>query len=271
MLILRITRKQPVSVVKILSILTLVFASNIACYSQSVELGGMLGGSNYHGDIAYNIVPKETNFSGGVFCKYNFNEYWSIRPTLSYMKISGADSNFQEYRLRNLSFRNSIYEISNVFEFNFHPFSNRGIHERTTFYAMAGVGLFLHKPEAQLNGEWHDLQSLKTENTRYGLMQISVPFGVGVKHAVTPNFIVGFETGWRKTFTDHLDDVSTIYPNLSGSGLAEQLSDRSYEVSENGRALANIGDQRGDPNLKDWYFQTAFTLAYRFTPIKCPF
>lgn len=272
MLILRIKRKQSVSVIKTVSIFTLIIGSSLTCFSQSWELGGMVGGSNYHGDLAYNIVPKETNFSGGAFFKYNFNEYWSIRPTLSYLKISGADSNFNEYKLRNLSFRNNIYEISNVFEFNFHPFSNRGIHERTTFYAMAGVALYLHKPQAKINGEWHDLQALNTESQRYGLMQISIPFGSGVKHAITPNLIVGFEAGWRKTFTDHLDDVSTLYPNLDGRGsLANQLSDRSFEVSENGGALANTGDQRGDPNLKDWYFQTAFTISYRFTPIKCPF
>ncbi len=69
----------------------------------------MLGGSNYHGDLAYNIVPKETNLSGGVFFKYNINETWSIRPTLSYMKISGAADTFKEKTLRNISFRKNIY------------------------------------------------------------------------------------------------------------------------------------------------------------------
>ena len=241
-------------------------------FGQSWEIGGMLGGSNYHGDVAYNIVPKETNFSGGAFFKYNFNEYWTVRPTLSYLQISGADSNFSEYKLRNLSFRNNIYEFSNVVEFNFQPFSNRTIHNKTSAYALLGLALFMHKPEAMLNDEWVELHPLKTENQRYRLLQISVPVGVGVKHALTRNLIVGFEAGWRKTFTDYLDDVSANYADPNAGGATYRaLADRSYEVSENGARLASEGDVRGDPNLKDWYFQTAFSISYRFTPIKCPF
>ncbi len=240
----------------------------------------MGGGSNYHGDLAYNIVPKETKFSGGAFFKYNFNEFWSIRPTISYMQISGSDQNFKEYEQRNLSFRNNIYEFSNIFEFNFQPFSQRSIHKQTTFYTLLGIGLYKHKPEAEFEGNWYDLHKLNTENltakNRYQLFQINIPFGVGVKHQLSRNLILGFETGWRKTFTDHLDDVSTFYPNpnavLSNSGsVSQRLSDRSWEVSETGMPLANEGDMRGDPNLKDWYFQAAFSISYLFTPIVCPF
>lgn len=61
------------------------------------------------------------------------------------------------------------------------------------------VLLLLHKPEAKLNDEWYDLTAIGTESQRYGKVQIAVPFGGGVKHAVTPNFIVGLEVGWRKT------------------------------------------------------------------------
>lgn len=253
--------------------LHIIFCSTLQpVLAQSWEVGAMIGGSNYHGDIAYNIVPRETNLSGGAFMKYNFNEFWAIRPTLSYLKISGSDRNFSEYRLRNLSFRNTIYEASSVVEFNFKPFSNRSIHAKTSVYALLGAALFIHKPEALLNDQWIELQPLQTENQRYRLMQISIPMGAGIKHALTPNVIIGFEAGWRKTFTDYLDDVSTTYANPNtGSANYQALADRSYEVSENGSRLASQGDVRGDPNLKDWYFQTAFSISYRFTPIQCPF
>ncbi len=258
----------------------LLLVSVLTSYAQSWELGLMAGGSNYHGDLAYNIVPRETNFSGGGFFKYNFNEFWSLRPTLSYMQISGSDQNFEEYHLRNLSFRNNIYEVGTIFEFNFKPFSASTIHESTSFYAMMGLAGFLHKPEAELNGVWYDLHAQNTEqlsaDDRYKLFQISVPFGVGIKHAVTKNLVVGFEAGWRRTFTDYLDDVSTVYPDLRDpdnpiSLTGRQLTDRSWEVSESGGILSQQGDMRGDPNLKDWYFQTAFTISYRFTPIQCPY
>ena len=146
---------------------------NFGVSAQSLEIGGAIGASNYHGDLAYNISPKETHFSGGVFLNYNFNEYWSYRPTLSYLKISGSDSNFTDHELRNLSFRNNIYEFSNALEFNFKPFSNRDIHTKTTFYATAGLAVFVHKPEALLNGEWYDLSDLATENQNYSLFQFA--------------------------------------------------------------------------------------------------
>ena len=120
---------------------------------------------------------------------------------------------------------------------------------------------------------------MNTENLsgkdKYSLYQLNIPFGAGIKHQLTPNLIVGFETGWRKLFTDHLDDVSTFYAYsndpASGFTIADQLADRSWEVSESGLPLASQGDMRGDPNLKDWYFQAAFSISYRFTPILCPF
>ena len=239
--------------------------------AQSWEIGGLLGGSNYHGDLAYNIVPSETNFSGGAFFKYNFNETWSMRPTLSYMQISGADSNFTENRLRNLSFRNNIFEFSTIMEYNFQPFSNKGIHERTSFYLLGGIGVFAHKPQARLDDTWYDLPPRQTENQRYNLIQVSLPMGAGIKRAISPNFILGVEAGWRMTFTDYLDDVSTIYPGGTGGADGINLSDRSWELSEDGRPMANPGDLRGDPNLRDWYFQTAISISYRFTPIQCPF
>lgn len=264
---------------KVLYILCFL-ALSAAANAQSVEGGILVGASNYHGDLAYNPVASESNFSGGIFYRHSVTPYWSIRPALSVLQISGSDANFEEYHLRNLSFRNTLYEASTVMEFNFRPFSARKIHNQSTFYALIGVAGFLHKPEAEINGQWVDLHSQNTEQLdpkdHYKLFQLSVPFGVGVKYAPHKNIVLGFETVWRKTFTDYLDDVSTVYPDLHDPNnpipvQARQLSDRSWEVSETGTILSQGGDMRGDPNLKDWYFQAAFTISYRFTPIVCPY
>ena len=241
-----------------------------ALHAQTHEIGLFGGASNYHGDLASEIVLGETHPSGGVFYRYNFDQFWAYRPMLSFMTISGSDENYDEYRLRNLSFKSNIIELSNTIELNFQPFSNSPYHNSSTFYAFAGVAIMYHNPKAELRGEWHKLRSLNTENLptkdRYNLFQFAVPFGGGYKHSITRNFIVGLELGWRKTFTDYLDDVSTVYPDVSAN---YQFTDRSWEVSESGNFIAEPGDMRGDPNLKDWYFQGGISLTYKFTPILC--
>jgi len=46
---------------------------------------------------------------------------------------------------------------------------------------------------------------------KYGLTQLSIPFGGGVKMALSDDINLRLEVGLRKLFTDYLDDVSTTY------------------------------------------------------------
>lgn len=252
-------------------IFTIIFSLHyVALFAQTHEAGFFGGASNYHGDLADEIVLSETHASGGIFYRYNFDEFWAYRPKLSIMTISGSDQNFEEYRLRNLSFKSNIIEFSNTLELNFQPFSNSPYHNSSTFYAFVGAALFYHNPMAELNGEWYKLKELNTENLppkqRYNKFQFAIPFGGGYKYAITQNLIAGVELGWRKVFTDYLDDVSTVYPEVSAN---RQFTDRSYEVSDQGQYIAEPGDMRGNPHLKDWYIQTGISISYRFTPILC--
>ncbi len=69
----------------------------------------------------------------------------------------------------------------------------------------------------------------------YSLTQLAIPFGGGVKFAITNDWHIGLEVGLRKLFTDYLDDVSSTYadPNdlLTAKGqLAVDLSYRGDEV-----------------------------------------
>lgn len=242
------------------------------------ELGVMLGASNYHGDLAYQIVPEETNPAAGIFARVNITPYWSWRNALMYGKISGSDAHFEEYRLRNLSFQSHIWELSSVMEFNFLPFGTNVLNEDFTSYLFLGIAGFRFNPTTEYKGETYDLRDLRTEGQKtgesYNLIQVSMPFGGGFKYNLSKNWVFGWELGWRKTWTDYLDDVSTTYPDLveqreKYGNLSALMSDRSFELTESGEPLANPNDQRGDPNFNDYYFFTAFSVAYRFTPIVC--
>jgi len=259
-----------------LLVLSCLIGSSEHAFSQKWEFGLSTGISNYHGDLAYNIVPSESHPAFGAFMKYNLNDYWSYRPAFSFGTISGSDKNFEEYKFRNLDFTSNIYEFSNVMEFNFLPFGSNVLSKDFTSYVMMGIAVFYHNPKSEFNGTMHELRKLHTEGQakRYGTVQVSVPFGVGLKYNINKNWVIGWEVGWRKTFTDYLDDVSTVYPNLTDhrdeyGGLSADMSDRSWQVDGVGEPLSSGGEMRGDPAFNDYYFFSMFSIAYRHNPITC--
>ncbi len=247
--------------------------------AQNWEYGVSIGASNYHGDLAYNIVPKESHLAAGIHMRYNMTPYWSYKPSIMRAKISGSDQNFDEYKFRNLHFESDIWEFNNVLEFNFLPFGSRILSKDFSSYATLGITLFRHNPKAEFNDEMYSLRNLRTEGqngkNQYGLLQLAIPFGGGVKYNINKNLVIGLEVAWRKTFTDYLDDVSTVYPDLDeqrqrNGNLSADMSDRSWEVEGGtGQPLSVAGDERGDSAIKDFYFITAFSFTYRLTPIAC--
>lgn len=246
--------------------------------AQRWEHGIAIGGSNYQGDLAKDIVLKETHPAFGIFSRYNLNDYWSLRGALQYGKISGNDKNFEEFKLRNLSFQSNLWELSTIMEFNYLPFGSNPLTSSFSSYAFLGVSVFRFNPKTEYSGRLFELKPLRTEGqtnkTTYNLVQLSVPFGGGIKYSINKNWVVGAELGWRKTFTDYLDDVSTNYPDRASQiakhgQLSADLSDRSWEVEGVGEPLSTGGNWRGDPNLKDWYIFSMLSVSYRFTPILC--
>ena len=76
------------------------------------------------------------------------------------------------------------------------------------------------------------------------------------------------EYGFRKTWTDYIDDVSTTYvgsallsAEVENGGLAGIMADRSGEVEEGYVNAAGI--KRGDDSLNDWY--SFFTIRVGFS------
>ena len=137
-------------------------------------------------------------------------------------------------------------------------------------YVTAGIAVFKFQPQAAGFG---DLRSLSTEgeglpeypNSKiYSLTQISIPFGVGVKFIPFKRLIIGAEIGWRKTFTDYIDDVSGYYPSpailLAEKGIASvKASNRSSYKYPNNDPTNQV---RGNPQNKDWYCIVAINVSY---------
>ena len=246
------------------------------------EIGLTVGGMNYIGDLNNQSMFGKVNLAFGGLYRYNFDERWSLRIDVDYGHIEGGNPDYIERR--NLSFHSHLIEGSLRTEFNFFPFSMRDDHFFWTPYIFVGIGFFSYNPQAYYTdpitgvSDWYDLQPLCTEGqgtalapdrSPYTLMQLSMPFGVGVKYHPSKSLTLSAEYGFRKTWTDYLDDVSTVYvdnqqlTDVMGD-VAAALADRSGEVSP---GYVNVaGTKRGDDSLDDWfaYFNVCMTVKFDF-------
>lgn len=249
-------------------------------YPGRYQMGIKIGGSNYHGDLAKEIVPEETNLMVGVFAKRNFSDRFAMTAEITYGHISGSDKHFDNYHWRNLSFYTDIYEVSWQNEVNFREYGVNVLDNRSTPFLIFGLSAFMFNPKAEYNGEEIKLQKLGTEGQnldggpkKYKLIQPALLLGMGYKYNLSYNMEIGFKVGFRKTWTDYLDDVSKEYPNytaiLAENGQASAWL--SHRETEMGHAPVREGTMRGDPKLKDWFAFAGITISYRFTPsTKCP-
>ncbi|MCL2027567.1 MAG: DUF6089 family protein [Bacteroidales bacterium] len=259
-------------------------------FAQRSEIGGLVGGSFYLGDLNPTGVFSQTQLAAGVIYRYNLNTRWTIRGNALWGTVKADDEkhNNEFQQNRNLSFRSRINEFSIQTEINFLPyFTGSRTRYRFSPYLFGGVGLFTFNPQAyrwdpyKNKGEWLDLARLSTEGQGlaeypdkkfYNTTQICFPFGLGFKYSLNSIFAVGLEWGMRFTLTDYLDDVSGNYINREvlareQGSVALELADRS----KNGPQPE--GSRRGSSNKTDWYSFAGVTLTAKIgTPNRasCP-
>lgn len=248
---------------------------------QYLEAGLMVGASNYWGDLSNNsstVFLKETGFSGGIFGRYNITDLFSTRLAFSYGTISGDDANSSRRNIaqRNLDFKSNIIETTLTFEFNILGYQPYNLYRPFSPYLFVGIGGFHFNPKADFGGEMVALQPLATEaqgaagfESPYSRFQINIPMGLGVKYAINDSWNLGLELGLRKTFTDYLDDVSTVYVDpeiltLNAGPLSATLSDRTGELENADPSSNPIGAARGDDSGSDWYYILGFSISYNF-------
>jgi len=243
--------------------------------AQRVHVGVAGGLANYNGDLLDKIYPKKlTNGHIGVIAYYEINDQLLLRGSYIFARVNGDDalSEKAELRVRNLRFESKISEFSIGGEYHFFSLYEK----RFTPYVFAGFGLFHFDPYTHdTTGILYHLRPLSTEGQytnsgkkTYQLLQPVIPFGGGVKFAITENLRIGFEFGFRKIFTDYLDDVSTSYPDynellLTNGPIAVQLSYRGDEVPGGDPNFPAKNTQRGGSTQKDIYYFTGLNISFR--------
>lgn len=230
------------------------------------------GVSSYYGDLNNpgDIIDTKLNLNVGI--QYFFTNRIAARAELTWFQLSGddAESDTNGRTVRNLSFISNNFELTAVGIVNALP-NGAKFYQRPYFnaYGFAGIGILYFNPQAEFNGEKIDLQPLRTEGVSYSRSAIVVPIGGGIKAKAGPFFNIAIEGGYRLTFTDYLDDVSTSYIANSSftDPVAAALADRRPEI---GLPLQEPGGIRGNPDNDDGYFILNIKLEYYLSnsPIK---
>ena len=275
------------SVKRLLLPLVLIGGWQLASAQYAWDFGLHLGGANYLGEMGGKDQPRrdfvwdmklgQTRWAVGGFARRKINRTISINAGLLYMRIQGADelSTYRPRRGRNLNFRNDMFELYLRPEFTIYQDNDMGGRGRyrTSFrlFGYAGIALYYHNPKGQLYGEgdFYALQPLRTELVDYSNIGVSVPIGIGFHFTQGRRHRFGWDLGWRTTFTDYLDDASTVYadPALLPSQLAVDLANQSSQAYALDPTLPDprnydAGAIRGDATHNDSYLTMTFTYSY---------
>jgi len=245
--------------------------------SKGTYIGFILGKMNYQGDLNPNSFTfSHSKATTGINIRQSLNRWISFKGGFAIGQIDAADHYNRDYlKTRNLSFKTTVKEISIGLEASLLDLSTK----RFTPYLFGDLVLYHFNPWAyDMSGNKVFLQPLSTEGQGlsqfpeqkpYKLTQIALGFGFGLRYAINENMNIGVELLQRKTFTDHLDDVSSIYVDqnvlLQAKGAkAVEMAYRGDEIT-GGPPYPSHGAQRGTPSEMDWYYFFGINFEIKFS------
>lgn len=221
-----------------------ILTSTFLATAQTYEIGGMIGGANYIGDVGKtNFINPNSLAVGGLF-KWNRSPRHSFRASLLYAKLEADDAKSDNSRReqRGYSFENSVKELSIGLEYTFWEYDVHSQESISTPYLYTGLTAFSY---GALYKDDRDIIS-KYDNA----INFAIPMVVGYKARVSQYMFVGLEIGARYTFTDDLDGSNPV---------KEKADDDSLKF--------------GNINNNDWYVFTGITVTFAFgrKPCYCNF
>lgn len=213
------------------------------------------GTTTYFGELKNPGDYFDTKLNLNFGLERKLTSKWSARSEFTWYQIAGDDAEADDPGRvnRNLSFKSNNFEANIELMWGFFREGNRFYQRRKINpYIFAGMGLSFINPKADYEGETYALRKYKTEDVEYSQVIFVLPAGAGLKFKIHPMFNVNLEAGYRMTFTDYLDDVSTIYIDRSNieDPVRVGLIDRGIEI---GQPAREPGDNRGNQDADDGY------------------
>lgn len=241
--------------------------------AQNFHFSGRLGLAGYQGDLkAHSVSLSQSKLMGSIGARYDLSEHLSARTYFTLGALRADDKKgTASMKQRNLNFQSKLFDWELTGQYNLFSLNDRW----WTPYVFAGIGLYHFKPyttDADDNKQF--LKPLSTEGQsfaqgakEYKLTQFNIPLGIGIDYPLNEDMRIGLEFGYRKVFTDYLDDVSSAYVDqqslLNARGQAAvDLAWRGDEVGSG--AYPPAGTLRGNSNNKDGYYYVAVTYTVRY-------
>jgi len=222
------------------------------------------GITTYFGELANNGKYFDTRPNLNVGLERKVSSRWAVRSEITWYQIAGSDSEADDPGrvARNLSFKSNNFEINLEAMFGIFREGKRFYMRRAVNpYVFAGIGLTWFNPKTDYEGVTYALRKYLTEDVEYSRTTFVIPAGVGVKFKISNQLNINLEGSYRTTFTDYLDDVSTVYIDTENieNLVRVALVDRRVEL---GLPPAEPGSQRGNSDTKDGYAMFNVKVEY---------
>mgnify|MGYP002522636411 CR=1 FL=1 len=259
---------------------------------KTIEVGPHVGVSYYMGDInpAKPFAMSDLQYGGVV--RFNYNNRWTFRFDYSRATVKADDAVVKWRPERGLSFTTNINDFSLMAEFNFLEYYTGNPKKNVSPYIFGGISVFQYTPyhrildhnlmiDTLINLRDHKLDTIyrdtvKGKDGKYHLtafsqlaeflggrtksIGLSIPFGFGVKFALSKHMAAIVEWRMQKTFTDYLDGVGGVY---LANNAKETIKSKDFYLSDpTGNYKA--GQQRGNSAFNDWFGMIRVSLTWKF-------
>ena len=259
---------------------------------KTLEIGPHAGVSYYMGDLNPTLPFAMSQLEYGGLVRFNYNSRWTFRADYSYLTVKADDKIIKWRPERGLNFTSKIHDLSFVAEFNFWEYYTGNPKRNVSPYIFGGISVFYYTAFATVGDTLIDLGDHKTEpvptdskwyDKAFGKTSpigVTIPFGMGVKFALSKHIAATVEWRMQKTFTDYLDDVATVYP-ADDQHATVIVDDMYYDLTDptatpsgipvnsqghptdnpNGRYTEN--QQRGNSAFNDWFGMARVSLTWK--------
>ena len=241
---------------------------------KTIEVGPHVGVSYYMGDINPMLPFAQSQLQYGGLVRFNYDTRWTFRFDYSRATVTASDEKIKWRPERGLNFTSVINDFSLTAEFNFLEYYTGNPKKNVSPYIFGGISVFQYTAFANVGDELIDLSNYATEaldpNAKWyekmfgktSSIGVSIPFGMGVKFSLSRHMAATVEWRMQKTFTDYLDDVSTVYPEQHAVYTFEDGS--TYDLTDPSNINFIAGQQRGNSAFNDWFGMARVSLTWKF-------